>query len=103
MGFFQKIKELFPNYQEILSITGKITTVEKIDWYLKQEDNYNETPNQRCGCMDCKYLKSHISWWCSNNQAIMVRGTRIPGIIHCPYWELDQEWAVEQYNKYHNK
>lgn len=41
-------------------------------------------------CYDCKYLKAYVSWWCTNDKAIKDRGTRIPGCINCPHWELEK-------------
>lgn len=44
-------------------------------------------------CTYCKYLISHISWWCDNESAFKARGTRIPGVIHCPYFKIDKKYA----------
>ena len=43
-------------------------------------------PEQKKSCYDCDHLKSVISWWCTNPNAIKARGTRIPGVIKCPFW-----------------
>ena len=48
-----------------------------------------ESPEQRKSCYDCKFLYSRVNWWCGNEDAIKYRGTRIPGVIHCPYWEIE--------------
>ncbi len=50
-----------------------------------------ESPFERKGCYDCKHLTAALSWWCGNKNAIKARGTRIPGVIHCPYW--DPAWG----------
>lgn len=52
----------------------------------------DETPFEKKSCYDCAHLKSALSWWCSNEEAIEARGTRIPGCIHCPYWS--PEWSM---------
>lgn len=41
---------------------------------------------EKC-CYDCKYLKAKVSWWCVNKNAIKWRGTSIPGVKNCPFWE----------------
>ena len=46
-------------------------------------------------CYDCKYLKSAISWWCMNEDAIEWRGTAIPGVCECPFWELMEQKTVK--------
>lgn len=47
-------------------------------------------------CTYCKYLISHISWWCDNESAFKARGTRIPGVIHCPYFKLDKDYTRKE-------
>ena len=44
-------------------------------------------------CAYCRYLVSHFSWWCDNEKAIAARGTRIPGVIHCPYFKIDKNYV----------
>lgn len=44
----------------------------------------------RKGCSDCRCLVAAVNWWCSNEEAIRDRRTRIPGIIHCPHWQPAQ-------------
>lgn len=36
---------------------------------------------------DCQYLTSALSWWCAHAKCSQERGTTIPGVIHCPYYE----------------
>jgi len=38
-------------------------------------------------CFDCKHCVGHISWWCNSEAATKARGTKIPGIRNCTYWE----------------
>lgn len=47
-------------------------------------------------CVYCKHLVSKVSWWCSNEDAIKARGTRIPGVIHCPYFKLDKDYTRKE-------
>ena len=38
-------------------------------------------------CYDCRHCKAAVSWWCTNEEAIKARGTAIPGVSQCPFWE----------------
>ena len=49
-------------------------------------------------CVYCRYLVSHINWWCENENAINSRGTRIPGVIHCPYFKVDKGYVRKELN-----
>lgn len=33
-----------------------------------------------------------LHWWCTNDEAIKVRHTNIPGVNHCPYWGADKSY-----------
>ena len=46
-------------------------------------------------CAFCGWMKSAVSWWCSNESAIKARKTRIPGVCHCPYWKPDKNYILE--------
>lgn len=46
-----------------------------------------ELPSVRRSCGDCVYCRGVISLWCMNPAAVKKRGSRIPGICHCPFWE----------------
>lgn len=63
---------------------------------MKEE---NEIPSERRSCCDCRYCRGCISLWCINTDTIRARGTRIPGVIHCPYWKrearYDDGWGFE--------
>ncbi len=48
------------------------------------------------GCNDCKHLKGAVSLWCTSDEACKARGSHIPGVIHCTYWE-----AMERARWYH--
>lgn len=51
------------------------------------ENNKTEVPSKRRSCYDCEYCRGAISLWCLNPIAVKIRGTRIPGVFHCPYWK----------------
>lgn len=42
---------------------------------------------EKRSCYDCRHCKAAVSWWCQNKAAIEYRGTKIPGIINCNFWE----------------
>lgn len=50
-------------------------------------------------CAHCGFLVAHINWWCSNNDASKVRGTKIPGVYHCPYWKPDRKYIRQKLRK----
>ena len=56
-----------------------------------------EPDRQLRSCNQCKHNRATIiSWWCTNEDAISVRGTSFPTVYHCPYWE-----AAEPYRWWH--
>lgn len=46
---------------------------------------------------DCRYLTAALSCWCTNKQSIHARGTTIPGVIDCPYYQPEEPepWVSE--------
>lgn len=44
---------------------------------------------ERGACVDCTHCQApgRISWWCSSLKAIKYRGTSIPGVKNCRFWE----------------
>lgn len=38
-------------------------------------------------CYDCKHLVGYVSLWCDNSRAVEWRGTSIPGVRNCPFWQ----------------
>lgn len=62
------------------------------------EEQYNSiSPFEKKTCYDCIFLKSKISWWCTNEEAIKARGTAIPPVIKCDFWHpnygyIEQKW-----------
>lgn len=38
-------------------------------------------------CYDCGHMEAHVSWWCTNKDAVAFRGTAIPGSRGCSFWK----------------
>lgn len=38
-------------------------------------------------CYDCRHCKAAVSWWCKNPDAVAWRGSSIPGVHNCPFWD----------------
>ncbi len=36
---------------------------------------------------DCKYMVAAFYYWCSNRACCRHRGTTIPGVIKCPFYQ----------------
>jgi hypothetical protein len=49
-----------------------------------------EPPEVLRSCHDCKFLVGYVNLWCKNEKAVKARGTAIPGVIHCPYWQSER-------------
>lgn len=49
-------------------------------------------PEEKRSCGDCGWIIGYVNLWCSNEEAIKVRTTRIPGCIKCPYWKKQTRW-----------
>ena len=73
-------------------------TKENMDKLTKDQQKVVRDILTNRSCSYCKYLVSHISWWCGNENAINVRGTRIPGVIHCPYFKVDKSYVRKELN-----
>ena len=41
---------------------------------------------RRC-CAECRHCKAAGCWWCTNEDAVKWRGTSVPGIKNCQFWE----------------
>lgn len=54
---------------------------------------------ERKNCGYCRYLFAALTLWCGNDGAIKARGTRIPGVNHCPYWGADKSYIREKLKK----
>lgn len=47
-------------------------------------------------CAYCGWLRPVLSWWCTNEEIIEMRGTKIPGIWHCPGWKPDKKYIIKK-------
>lgn len=65
---------------------------------MSKEEFAKVSPFDKKSCSDCGHLKEVLSLWCTNERAIKVRGTRIPGCIKCPYWKPDWNYIPEEYH-----
>lgn len=52
-------------------------------------EQFKKTGEEKRGCAWCKHCQPKINWWCENKEAIKQRGTSIPGIIQCPFFDFD--------------
>lgn len=57
--------------------------------------------DRACAC--CGHLRSAVSLWCGSAEAIAVRHTAIPGIIHCPFWAPDKRFIRAELKSLENK
>lgn len=46
---------------------------------------------EKRGCAWCKHCKAYVSWWCTSEEAKKARGTAIPNVIKCDYFEFDPD------------
>ena len=65
---------------------------------MTYEEFKNFNPFLKKNCADCIHLKGAISLWCTNKNASKARGTSIPGVSNCPFWQVDWN-QVEQKHK----
>jgi len=42
---------------------------------------------EKKSCSDCFFLRGAVTLWCLNEEARDYRGTRIPGVYNCHFWE----------------
>ncbi len=43
-------------------------------------------------CGDCLHLGGYVTLWCMDEKARRLRGTPIPGVIHCTEWKPCRRW-----------
>jgi hypothetical protein len=36
---------------------------------------------------DCKYIQAALYYWCVNEACCRCRGTSIPGLVNCPFYQ----------------
>lgn len=68
---------------------------------LSKDEYKSISPFDKKTCYDCSFLKSAMSWWCTNDDAKKRRGTSLPGCIKCPLWKpdwnnIDQKYKTEE-------
>ena len=56
-----------------------------------------------CACTYCGKIRSAVSEWCGSEEAIAVRHTAIPGIIHCSFWAPDKAFIRAKLKGLKNK
>ena len=69
---------------------------------MSDGDFRSVSPFEKKSCADCGHLKKALSLWCGNEVAISARGTRIPGVIKCPYWKPDWKHINSRYKTIEN-
>ncbi len=65
---------------------------------LTVDEFLNISPFEKKSCYDCKFLKSYVTVWCKNKEAIKARGTSIPGCTKCPFWQPNWDWIDKKYH-----
>ena len=77
----------------------KFSELTKEEIAALSDEEFNNIPSEeKKSCYDCIFLKAIVNWWCTNSDAIKLRGTAIPGVIKCPYWS-----GVSQTKNYNSK
>jgi hypothetical protein len=69
---------------------------------MSQEDFENVSPFEKRSCYDCAHLKSAMSLWCTNKDAIEARGTSLPGCIKCTFWQPNWKYIDSKYRTEEN-
>jgi hypothetical protein len=49
------------------------------------------SPYVKRDCYHCAFLGGYISLWCLNDEASEYRGTKIPGIYNCHFWQPNEK------------
>jgi uncharacterized integral membrane protein len=80
-------------------LKSKVQEIDNMKRLTKeQRSNIREILEDK-SCAYCKHLYSLVDWWCGNKDAIKSRGTSLPGVIHCPYFELDKNYTRKELKK----
>lgn len=69
---------------------------------MSKEEFAAVSPFEKRSCYDCIHLESTLHWWCSNKEAIKVRGTSIPGCIKCSFWKPEWRMIDKQFKTQEN-
>ncbi len=78
-------------------INGEILPTKDQIRRMPNDQFVNANPFVKQSCSDCVFMKSALSFWCSNKEAIKFRGTSIPGIIFCKFWMPDWSHIPKKY------
>lgn len=70
---------------------GDLTTEQRAA--MTDEEWLAVPSEEKKSCHDCRYLKSVLSWWCTNEDAKKARGTSLPGGCLCDFWEPEVQEA----------
>ncbi len=69
---------------------------------MPREEFLAVSPFERKHCADCAFLVGYVNWWCRNEEAIKFRGTKIPGVVKCPFWSPDWKHIDKKYKTAEN-
>ena len=75
---------------------------EKLTNEMTSEEFKTLNPFIKKNCSNCIHLKAAISLWCTNEDAKTARGTSIPAVSNCPFWEVDWNQVDEKYKTVEN-
>lgn len=75
------------SYQEFKELTDDLSI----------EEFKKLSPFIRLNCADCKFLKGNISLWCTNDEAIEIRGTKLPAVSNCSCWMPNWDYIDDKY------
>ena len=53
------------------------------------------SPYVKRDCYHCAFLKAAVTLWCRNDEAIEYRGTAIPGVFKCIFWQPNEKVIKE--------
>jgi len=60
------------------------------------------SPFDKKWCGECGHLFSAVTWWCGCDEAADFRGTKIPGVINCPFWKPNWKYIPKEYKTLEN-
>lgn len=69
---------------------------------MSDEDWRNLSPFEKKHCTDCAFLKGALSWYCTNDDAKKMRGTSLPAICQCPFWQPNWNYIDKKYRTEEN-
>lgn len=69
---------------------------------MSNEEFAAVSPFEKKSCADCEFLIERMSLWCSNKEAVSLRGTSLPGVIKCTFWKPDWNRIEKSYKTAEN-